>query len=69
MLARDGAVQRSLYALGTLARGSQWELTAIPEIREQARVVARDIELTVRARAVQSADARVLLDARTSLAM
>lgn len=69
VLARDGAVQRSLYALGTLARGSQWELTAIPEIREQARVVARDIELTVRARAVQSADARLLLDARTSLAM
>jgi uncharacterized NAD(P)/FAD-binding protein YdhS len=69
VLARDGAVQRSLYALGTLARGSQWELTAVPELREQARVVARDIELGMRARAAQVADARALSEARTSLAM
>jgi uncharacterized NAD(P)/FAD-binding protein YdhS len=69
VLARDGAVQRSLYALGTLARASQWELTAVPELREQARGVARDIELGMRARAAQVDDARVLLEARASLAV
>jgi uncharacterized NAD(P)/FAD-binding protein YdhS len=69
LLSRDGLAQRSLYALGTLARGSQWELTAVPEIREQARSVARDIELFMAARAQQTAEARVLVEARTSLAM
>jgi uncharacterized NAD(P)/FAD-binding protein YdhS len=64
-----GTAQRTLYALGTLARGSQWEITAVPEIREQARVVARDIELFVAARLNQTADARAPAEAKTSLAV
>ena len=69
VISRDGAAQRTLYALGTLARGSQWELTAVPEIREQAQVVARDIELFAAARVHQAAEARVLTEAHTALAM
>ena len=64
-----GAAQRTLYALGTLARGSQWELTAVPEIREQARAVARDIELFVAARPNQAVDVRVPAEAKASLAV
>jgi uncharacterized NAD(P)/FAD-binding protein YdhS len=64
-----GTAQRTLYALGTLARGSQWEITAVPEIREQARVVARDIELFVAARLKQTADTRAPAEAKTSLAV
>jgi uncharacterized NAD(P)/FAD-binding protein YdhS len=44
VVSREGSVQRTLYALGTLARASQWELTAVPEIREQTQRVAREIE-------------------------
>jgi uncharacterized NAD(P)/FAD-binding protein YdhS len=69
VLSRDGAAQRTLYAFGTLARGSQWELTAVPEIREQARVVAREIELLAAARVPQAAEARMLTEARSALAM
>jgi uncharacterized NAD(P)/FAD-binding protein YdhS len=69
VISRDGAAQRTLYALGTLARGRQWELTAVPEIREQARTVARDIENLVAARTHPAADARVPVEAHTSLAV
>jgi uncharacterized NAD(P)/FAD-binding protein YdhS len=33
-----------LWALGPLTRGCYWEIIAIPDIREQAAVVADDIE-------------------------
>jgi uncharacterized NAD(P)/FAD-binding protein YdhS len=69
VIARDGAVQRTLYALGTLARGSQWELTAVPELRAQTQVVAGDIELFAAARVHRAADARVLRDPQTASAM
>jgi uncharacterized NAD(P)/FAD-binding protein YdhS len=69
VISRDGAAQRALYALGTLARGSQWELTAIPEIRGQAEVVARNIELFSAARVYQSAKAHVLTEAPAALVM
>ena len=69
VLSRDGSVQRRLYALGTLARGSQWELTAIPEIRAQARLVAREIELQSAARAVENTEARMPLETRAAVTM
>jgi len=68
VMSRDGAVQRRLYALGTLARGSQWELTAVPEIREQARAVAREIAAASAARTLETSAARVRLEARASIA-
>jgi uncharacterized NAD(P)/FAD-binding protein YdhS len=69
VISRDGSAQRTLYALGTLARGSHWELTAVPEIREQARLVARDIDQYLAARAQQAAEGRVWAGARGSLAI
>ena len=40
----DGKSYRSLFAVGALTRGSRWEVTGILELREQARLVAREIE-------------------------
>lgn len=39
--ADSGSAHASLYALGPLARGARWEVTAIPEIREQVVAVVR----------------------------
>jgi uncharacterized NAD(P)/FAD-binding protein YdhS len=69
LLSRDGVVQRTLYALGTLARASQWELTAVPEIREQARLVARDIELYATVRAQRAAEERAVHPSSVQMAL
>jgi uncharacterized NAD(P)/FAD-binding protein YdhS len=44
LVGRDGKSYRSLFAVGALTRGSRWEVTGILELREQARLVAREIE-------------------------
>ena len=38
-----------LWALGTLAKGRYWEITAVPDIREQAAAVADDIAKELKA--------------------
>ena len=38
---RDGGASRVLFALGPLLRGILWECTAVPEVRVQARDLAR----------------------------
>lgn len=43
VLGPDGAAQPGLHAVGPLTRGAFWEITAVPDIREQARDVARDV--------------------------
>lgn len=43
VIAASGFAHPNLFALGPLARGSRWEVTAIAEIREQAAAVARHI--------------------------
>jgi uncharacterized NAD(P)/FAD-binding protein YdhS len=37
LIDQDGTTSDSLYALGPARKGSLWESTAVPEIREQAR--------------------------------
>jgi uncharacterized NAD(P)/FAD-binding protein YdhS len=69
VISRDGAVQRTLYALGTLARGARWELTAVPEIREQVRLVAHDIELLTAAREHPAVEGRAAVAAQPALAL
>jgi uncharacterized NAD(P)/FAD-binding protein YdhS len=69
VLSHDGAVQRTLYALGPLARGRQWELTAVPEIREQVRLVARDIELYATVRARRAAEEHAARPASVQMAL
>ncbi len=45
VLGADGSPQQNLYALGPVARGRLWEVTAIPEIRHQAALLSRRITL------------------------
>ena len=40
VLAADGSANPDLYALGPLTAGRHWEITAVPDIRNQARSVA-----------------------------
>jgi uncharacterized NAD(P)/FAD-binding protein YdhS len=68
VISRDGVAQRTLYALGTLARGSQWELTAVPEIREQVRGVAREITSEIATRTEEPRAACAVFAARASIA-
>jgi uncharacterized NAD(P)/FAD-binding protein YdhS len=39
----SGHVQRGLFAIGSLLRGSLWECTAMPEIRKAAHRVATSL--------------------------
>jgi uncharacterized NAD(P)/FAD-binding protein YdhS len=43
VIAADGRVHESLYAIGPVARGRLWEVTAVPEIRHQAACLSRII--------------------------
>ena len=43
VIAANGSAHATLYAVGALTRGARWEVTAIPELREQANAVARRI--------------------------
>jgi uncharacterized NAD(P)/FAD-binding protein YdhS len=45
VIAASGFAHPTLYALGALARGARWEVTAIAELREQATAVARRLLL------------------------
>jgi uncharacterized NAD(P)/FAD-binding protein YdhS len=51
LVRRNGRPNGSLFALGPLTRGTFWETTAVPEIREQGRTLARRLAAdgTVRA--------------------
>jgi uncharacterized NAD(P)/FAD-binding protein YdhS len=41
VIAANGSAHGTLYALGSLTRGTRWEVTAVPEIREQANAIVR----------------------------
>ncbi|MEJ0024477.1 MAG: FAD/NAD(P)-binding protein [Rhizomicrobium sp.] len=43
VLDQDGAAQQGLFAMGALTRGAWWETTAMPEIAQQARRIARAV--------------------------
>ena len=51
LLHRNGWPNPSLFALGPLTRGSFWETTGVPEIREQGRTLARRLAMDGAARA------------------
>ena len=56
----NGRPNGSLFALGPLTRGTFWETTGVPEIREQGRALARRLAMNG-SRARRLGDARVLL--------
>ncbi|MEV4702203.1 FAD/NAD(P)-binding protein [Actinoplanes sp. NPDC049316] len=43
VVAADGRAHDRLWLIGPLRRGTQWETTAVPEIRAQARSLATDL--------------------------
>lgn len=43
VLNREGAVSQRLFTLGPLRKGMLWETTAVPEIRQQAAALAREL--------------------------
>ncbi len=45
VLGAQGKPQDNLYAMGPVARGRLWEVTAVPEIRQQAAALSRRITL------------------------
>ncbi len=40
LLARDGAISRRVFAIGPVTKGAFWEMTAVPDIRQQAEFLA-----------------------------
>ncbi|MCT4373148.1 FAD/NAD(P)-binding protein [Yangia mangrovi] len=47
LLSLDGSMSVKLYAIGPAARGAFWEITAIPDIRQQTADLARALGETV----------------------
>jgi uncharacterized NAD(P)/FAD-binding protein YdhS len=43
VISPTGSAHASLFAIGSLTRGTRWEITAIPELREQAGAVVRKV--------------------------
>jgi uncharacterized NAD(P)/FAD-binding protein YdhS len=51
LVRRNGRPNGSLFALGPLTRGTFWETTGVPEIREQGRALAKRLAMNGTARA------------------
>jgi uncharacterized NAD(P)/FAD-binding protein YdhS len=49
LLDRDGAISRRLFAVGPVTKGMFWEMTAVPDIRQQAEFLAGQLAALVRA--------------------
>jgi uncharacterized NAD(P)/FAD-binding protein YdhS len=48
LIDRDGSVSASLFALGPIARGQWWEITSVPDIRQQAVEIAASVLLCLK---------------------
>jgi uncharacterized NAD(P)/FAD-binding protein YdhS len=48
LLDRSGAISRRLFAVGPVTKGAFWEMTAVPDIRRQAELVAEYLAGLVR---------------------
>ncbi|MCB8875389.1 FAD/NAD(P)-binding protein [Acidisoma silvae] len=58
LLGRDGGISRRLFAIGPVTKGAFWEMTAVPDIRQQAEFLAGQLAALVKPPAVaaQSSD-------------
>ena len=43
LLGRDGSISRRLFAVGPVTKGTFWEMTAVPDIRQQAEFLATQL--------------------------
>ncbi len=48
LLDRSGAISRRLFAIGPVTKGTFWEMTAVPDIRRQAELLAEHLAGLVR---------------------
>ena len=48
LIDRDGAISRRLFAVGPVTKGTFWEMTAVPDIRQQAEFLAEQLAALVR---------------------
>ena len=48
MLGKDGSISRRLFAVGPVTKGTFWEMTAVPDIRQQAEFLAGQLAALVR---------------------
>jgi uncharacterized NAD(P)/FAD-binding protein YdhS len=48
LLDRDGSISRRLFAVGPVTKGTFWEMTAVPDIRQQAEFLAGQLAAMVR---------------------
>jgi uncharacterized NAD(P)/FAD-binding protein YdhS len=51
LLDRDGSISRRLFAVGPVTKGTFWEMTAVPDIRQQAEFLAGQLAALVRPQA------------------
>jgi len=47
LFGQDGAISRRLFAIGPVTRGAFWEITAVPDIRRQAELLAAHLATLV----------------------
>lgn len=52
LLGADGSISRRLFAVGPVTKGTFWEMTAVPDIRQQAEFLAGQLAALVRPRPV-----------------
>ena len=48
LLGKDGAISRRLFAIGPVTKGAFWEMTAVPDIRQQAEFLAGQLAALVK---------------------
>ena len=48
LLGRDGSISRRLFAVGPVTKGTFWEMTAVPDIRQQAEFLAGQLASLIR---------------------
>ena len=48
LLDRDGAISRRLFAIGPVTKGTFWEMTAVPDIRQQAEFLAGQLAALIK---------------------
>ena len=48
LLGQDGAISRRLFAVGPVTKGTFWEMTAVPDIRQQTEFLAGQLVSLIR---------------------
>lgn len=69
LLQQDGQPSTQLYTLGPPRKGALWETTAVPEIRQQAQALARDLLASLEPLHRDAGELRGVLSGRLATAL